>query len=127
MFTNRSDLDSRDRKWDHDHTQAILRSITGGHDPPPTQRSKFVQISAEYWNDEAHKAAEKEIDQSPFQMTDFDPKKARAIVTRYERDRARKTQRRLEAGEIKRIKNINCCRCYTWSGFLGGKCVDVYC
>ena len=86
-----------------------------------------MQISAKYWNDEAHKAAEKKIDQSPFQMTDFDPNKAGAIDTKYERDRARKTQRRLEAGEIKRIKNINCCGCHTWCGFPGGKCVDVYC
>ena len=124
---NRSDLDGRDRKGDHDHIQAILRSTTGGHNPPPAQRSKSMQVSTENWYDEAQRAAEKEIDQSPFQMIDIDLDNARAIVTGQRRDRARKSQRRLEAGEIKRMKNINCCRCHTWSGFPDGKCVDEYC
>ena len=41
---NRSDLDSRDRKWDHGHTQAILVSVTGGHDLPPTQERIYASI-----------------------------------------------------------------------------------
>lgn len=86
-----------------------------------------MQRPTGFGNDEAQRATEKEIDQNPSQMTNFDPDEARAIATKYKQDRAREIQRRLEAGEIKRIKNINCCRCYTWSGFPGGKCVDMYC
>ncbi|KAL8765918.1 MAG: hypothetical protein Q9209_007161 [Squamulea sp. 1 TL-2023] len=117
---NRSELDNRDRKWDHDNTQAISGSTTGGHDPLLTQWSKSVQRPAEFQNDEARRAAEIEIDQDPLQMINFDPDEARAMVTKYIEDRARETQRRLDAKEIKRIKMTNCCRCHSWSVFSDG-------
>lgn len=114
---DRSDLDSRDRKWDHVHKQAIFGSITDIEE-------QICAKTCGSWNDEAQGAADKEIDQSPFEMIDFDPE---AIATRYKRVRQRETQRRFDTGEIKCVEKINCCRCKAWSAFPGGKCADICC